>query len=90
MLTWCLRFKIVPLGIAIALLVVAIGATARMGLILIPDMNSNQVYVDVYMDEDLTMEESYAKADEIGEKILDVDHASDIEKAEAFLLGETN
>ncbi|MBQ2578715.1 MAG: efflux RND transporter permease subunit, partial [Lachnospiraceae bacterium] len=46
MLSWCLRFKIVPLGIAIALLVVAIGATARMGLILIPDMNSNQVYVD--------------------------------------------
>lgn len=78
MLTWCLRFKIVPLGIAIALLVVAIGATARMGLILIPDMNSNQVYVDVYMDEELTMEESYAKADEIGEKILDVDHVESV------------
>lgn len=78
MLSWCLRFKIVPLGIAIALLVVAIGATARMGLILIPDMNSNQVYVDVYMDEDLTMEESYAKADEIGEKILDVDHVESV------------
>ena len=78
MLTWCLRFKIVPLGIAVALLVVAIGATARMGLILIPDMNSNQVYVDVYMDEDLTMEESYAKADEIGEKILGVDHVESV------------
>ena len=78
MLSWCLRFKIVPLGIAVALLVVAIGATARMGLILIPDMNSNQVYVDVYMDEDLTMEESYAKADEIGEKILGVDHVESV------------
>ena len=78
MLNWCLRFKIVPLGIAVALLVVAITATARMGLILIPDMNSNQVYVDVYMDEDLTMEESYAKADEIGEKILGVDHVESV------------
>lgn len=77
-LSWCLRFKIVPLGIAVALLVVAIGATARMGLILIPDMNSNQVYVDVYMDEDLTMEESYAKADEIGEKILGVEHVESV------------
>ncbi|MBR6281475.1 MAG: efflux RND transporter permease subunit [Lachnospiraceae bacterium] len=78
MLSWCLRFKIVPLGIAVALLVVAIAATARMGLILIPDMNSNQVYVDVYMDEDLTMEESYAKANEIGEKILGVEHVESV------------
>ena len=73
MLSWCLRFKIVPLSIAIALLAVAVWGTARMGLVMIPDMNTDQVEVDVTMDEDLTMEECYAKADSVAERILAVD-----------------
>ncbi|MCR5641185.1 MAG: efflux RND transporter permease subunit [Lachnospiraceae bacterium] len=77
-LNWCLRFKVVPLGIAIALLVVAILGTSRMGLVLIPDMNSNQVYVDITMDEDLDMDACYAKADEICEKILSVEEITSV------------
>lgn len=76
MLNWCLRFKVVPLTIAIALLAVAVYATAQMGLVMIPDMNTNQVEVDIVMDEDLTMEECYAKADSVSERILAVDGVS--------------
>ncbi|MCR4999946.1 MAG: efflux RND transporter permease subunit [Lachnospiraceae bacterium] len=77
-LAWCLRFKIVPLGIAVALLAVAIYATAQMGLVLIPDMNNNQVQVNITMDDDLEMEECYAKADDICDRIMAVEGVSSV------------
>ena len=72
-LDFCLRRKVVPLGVAAVLLVVAIVMVARMGIVVIPSMNSDQLYVQVTMDDSLTQDECYAKADDITEKLMAVD-----------------
>ena len=43
MLAFCLKVKVVPLAIAIGLLVYSIWAVMRMGIVMIPDMRSNQI-----------------------------------------------
>ncbi len=72
-LAFCLKRKAVPLGAAAVLLAVAIVLVARMGIVMIPAMNSDQLYVQVTMDDDLSQEECYAKADAITEKLMQVD-----------------
>ena len=72
-LRFCLKRKAVPLGAAAVLLAVAVVLVARMGIVMIPSMNSDQLYVQVTMDDDLSQEECYAKADAITEKLMCVD-----------------
>ncbi len=66
----CLRFKIIPIGIAIGLLVFSVWGVLRMGIILLPTMASDELMVTVEMEDDLTREECYAKADDISDRIL--------------------
>ena len=72
-LAFCLRWKVVPLGAAAALLAVAVVMVARMGIVVIPSMNSDQLYVQVTMDDTLSQEDCYAKADGITEKLMNLD-----------------
>ncbi len=72
-LTFCLRYKVVPLGLAIALLAVSVFGVTQMGMVLIPDMASDQIAITVTLDEDIDKDSSFAIADELTEKILTVD-----------------
>lgn len=73
MLAFCLRFKIVPLSIAIGLLAFSVWAVLRMGLVMIPEMTSNQIQVSITMPEDIDKEESFRIADQAVDAILTVD-----------------
>ncbi|MCD8085437.1 MAG: efflux RND transporter permease subunit [Clostridiales bacterium] len=72
-LDFCLRVKVVPLGLAIGLFGVAVFGVARMGMVMIPDMSSNQISITVTMPEDYDQDTAYAAADEVTERILAVD-----------------
>ena len=68
-LKFCLRFKIVPLGISVGLLAICIAAVMKMGIVLIPDMGSDQISVTVTIPEEDTKETAYQKADDVMEAI---------------------
>ncbi len=72
-LNFCLRFKVIPLGISIALLVFCIAAVLNMGIVLIPDMGSDQIAVTVTIPDEDDKETAYQKADSVMETILQVE-----------------
>lgn len=72
-LTFCLRFKIVPLGISVALLAFCISASLKTGIVLIPDMGSTQISVTVTMPEGVDKDTAYQTADEVMDAILKVE-----------------
>lgn len=72
-LRFCLRFKILPIGIAVGLLVFCVVSVMRMGLTLIPDMGSDQISVVVTMPDDYNKDQAYQSADEIMDKVLRVE-----------------
>jgi multidrug efflux pump subunit AcrB len=76
----CLKVKLVPLAIAIALLAVSVAGVMRMGTVMIPDMASDQLSVTVQIDEDaeLSREECFALVDEINDRLLKVDGVKNI------------
>jgi HAE1 family hydrophobic/amphiphilic exporter-1 len=49
-----------------------------MGIVLLPDIGSNQVEVDVTMPEGITREEAYQRADQVMDAILTVDGVGDV------------
>ena len=51
-LSFCLRFKAVPLGLAVALLGVCVWHTAQMGMEFMPSMGGNQVSATLKLPED--------------------------------------
>ena len=72
-LSWCLRFKIVPLAIAILLLVLTVWQVIRTGIVLLPEMASSDIQVDITTDESMDRATSYQKVDEVIDNLLDVD-----------------
>lgn len=77
-LNWCLNFKAVPLTAAITLLAVCIWAVVNMGIVLLPEMNANQISVNVSTPEGMTREESYAMADDVLDVLLSVDGVNEV------------
>ena len=77
-LDFCLRRKFVPLGVAVLLLAFSIYQVAQMGIVLLPEMNSDQIYLAVFMDEDTPMEDCYARADDLSQKLLAVDGVEEV------------
>lgn len=77
-LDWCLRFKVVPIVVSIALLAGSIFAVLNMGIVLLPEMTGDQIQVSVTTPEDLTREESYAMADEVIDRLLTVDGVDNV------------
>ncbi|MDE5588440.1 MAG: efflux RND transporter permease subunit, partial [Acetatifactor sp.] len=72
-LEFCLKVKIVPLAVAIAFLVFSIWAVVRMGIVMIPEMTSNQIEISVQMPEDTEKNTCYKMADQVLDAILSVD-----------------
>lgn len=73
MLEFCLKVKVLPLTVAIALLVFSIWAVMRMGIVMIPEMTSNQIQISVQMPEDAERDTCYETADQVMDVILAVD-----------------
>lgn len=73
LLAFCLRFKIIPLALAILLLVICIREVMRMGITMLPDMTGEQLSITVDVPEDTEKEEAFALADEVMEAVLAVD-----------------
>lgn len=72
-LRFCLKWKIVPLGLAIALLVGAVYGTTKMGLELIPNMSSNTISVSLAMNEEMDQDTIYRNVDELTAQIADIE-----------------
>ena len=69
-LKFFLRFKFIPLVIAAGLLVLTVMKVASMGVSLLPNMYTDSIDATVEMPEDITDEEAFAYADEVGEILL--------------------
>ena len=78
MLAFCLKVKVVPLMIAIGLLVYSIWAVMRMGIVMIPDMTSNQIEISVQMPENTDKEECYKRADQVLDAMTTIDGIGDV------------
>lgn len=68
-LRFCLRFKFVPIGAAVILLLFSIWQVTRMGIVFIPEMGSEQLSASLTMDAESSQEEDYALADRISEEM---------------------
>ena len=77
-LRWCLRFKVVPLLISIALLGISVYAVFTTGIVYIPEITSNQLNIDITTPEEMTRQESYQAVDDVVDMILSVDGIEDI------------
>ncbi|MBR0173068.1 MAG: efflux RND transporter permease subunit [Lachnospiraceae bacterium] len=77
-LRFCLRMKIVPLALAVFFLVFSIVAILRMGIVMIPEVASEEIQVTFRTPENLTRDESYAVADEVMEDILSVEGVENV------------
>ena len=69
-LKFFLRFKFIPLVVAAGLLVLMVMRVASMGVSLLPNMYTDSIDATVEMPEDITDEEAFAYADEVGEILL--------------------
>ena len=72
-LSWCLRFKIVPLALAVLLLVLTVWQVIRTGIVLLPEMTSSDIEVDITTDEGMDRKTSYQKMDEVIDRLLQVE-----------------
>jgi len=72
-LTFCLKFKLVPIGAAVGLLILSIILVLQMGIVVIPDMTMNQIEATIKYGDDVSRDEAYALTDEAIERILQVD-----------------
>ena len=72
-LNWFLDHKWIPLTATVSLLGFTIYAVLTTGIVLLPEMSSTQVQVNLTTPENLTREESYAMADDVLDLLLTVD-----------------
>nr|MCR5618545.1 efflux RND transporter permease subunit [Lachnospiraceae bacterium] len=68
-LSFCLKVKILPLGLAVGLLVFSIIIALQSGIVMIPNASSPQIQGSVSLDENLTREESYEKMGTLIERL---------------------
>lgn len=72
-LEFSLRFKIIPLAIAIILLIFSVVKVMNMGIVMMDDMESNQISATLKMKKDTDKEVAVKMADQVAEKIVKVD-----------------
>lgn len=77
-LGFCLKVKIVPLALAIALLAFSVFGVMRMGISVMPDMTTQQIAVSCKMPDDTTKEDAYATADKVMEAIQKIDNVESV------------
>ncbi|MBE5958590.1 MAG: hypothetical protein E7254_07005 [Lachnospiraceae bacterium] len=72
-LDFCLRVKLVPLGIAIVLFVLCLAKSLNTGLALLDDMESDQIMGTLVLEDEVDKDTAYKTADEVTERIMSVD-----------------
>ncbi len=72
-LNFCLRFKAVPLVISVALLAISIYMITQMGIVMIPDVKSQQIAVSAELPDDTEKEEAFAEMDELMDNVMAID-----------------
>ena len=72
-ISFCLKHKVLPLGIATVLFVVAVVGVVNMGVTLIPSMTSKTVNVSVTMPDDADKQTAYKTADDIMNVAMGID-----------------
>ncbi|MBR2121539.1 MAG: efflux RND transporter permease subunit [Lachnospiraceae bacterium] len=77
-LAWTLHHKLIVMAVAIGLLAFCIWRLIVMGIVMLPDMSSDTIQVDIRTPAGLDREESYAMADEIAERIMSIDGVADV------------
>lgn len=73
LLRLCLRFKPIVLCFAVALLILAVFATTKIGTSFIPQMDSTEMTATISMDNELSKEEARDITDEVIERVLTID-----------------
>lgn len=86
-LRFCLRFKIVPIAIAVVLLGFSVYKVVQMGIVFMPEMGSEQLSYTYTMTEDTSSEEDYALADHISEEVQKIEG---VEKVGAMMGNTTS
>ncbi len=69
----CLKVKIVPIAVAVVLLVFCIIRVFSMGMVLLPSMGGNQMSITMSVPAEWKVEDGYAAADELLEKVKEVE-----------------
>lgn len=77
-LEFCLKVKILPLVIAIVLLALAVWRVVNMGIVMLPEMTSNELQGSMELSEDLEREECYAIADGVLDKMLNIEGVAEV------------
>lgn len=77
-LSWCLVHKAPVLVLAVVLLGGSIYGAAHTGVVLIPEMSSDQVMLNVEMPEDMKKEDAYKLADKVVSAVAGVDGIADV------------
>ena len=77
-LDYALRRKVLPLGLAVVLLVVALAGALNTGITLIPNMTTSVVSVTVMLPEDTPRDEAYRIGDQVIDAALSVEGVQDV------------
>ncbi len=77
-LNFFLRHKVIPLGVSVVLLVVAIGGVLNMGVTMVPTMTGKNMSVMVTMPEDVEKEDAFAMADEIMDAAVSIEGVGNV------------
>lgn len=72
-LRFCLNCKSVPIALAVGLLVFSVWQVIHMGIVLIPEMSTNQLSVTVEMPENTAKEDAFATADAVMDQLIAID-----------------
>ena len=72
-LRFCLNCKPVPIALAVGLLVFSVWQVIHMGIVLIPEMSTNQLSVTVEMPENTAKEDAFATADAVMDQLIAID-----------------
>ena len=72
-LRFCLNCKPVPIAMAVGLLVFSVWQVIHMGIVLIPEMSTNQLSVTVEMPENTAKEDAFATADAVMDQLIAID-----------------
>ncbi|MBP8967753.1 MAG: efflux RND transporter permease subunit [Lachnospiraceae bacterium] len=72
-LSFCLKVKILPLALAIALLAFSVIIALRSGIVMIPNASSSQIEGNVTFGEETTREENYEKMTQLIESMSSIE-----------------
>ena len=72
-LKFCLKFKVIPLAIAIILLVISVAALSQSGMEMMGNSDSDQIMMTVQFEKGIKQKEAYKRADEICKIVSKID-----------------